>query len=110
MNPKLRQYDKEVRPSSNTCQHHLHLTSAGTPAPNRERHVADKGVAVAAPGHVRAFAQRSAKSLLSLGTRYYDEPLGIILQVWKSLGKFWKVLSEIPGLQNAQICFREPWE
>jgi len=49
------------------------LTSAGTPAPNRERHVADKGVAAAAPGHVRAFAQRSAKSLLSLGTRYYDD-------------------------------------
>jgi hypothetical protein len=48
MNPKLRQYDEEVKPSSNTCRSQLHLTSAGTPAPNGEQHVDDKGVA--APG------------------------------------------------------------
>ena len=69
----LRQDDKQADKRETFIKHvpnQLHLASAGTPAPNGERQMPDK-IDAAKPGRVQAFAQRSTKSLLSLGTRYY---------------------------------------
>jgi len=42
-NLRLQQHDEDVTPPSNTCRNQLHSASAGTPAPNEERHMPKRG-------------------------------------------------------------------